>query len=122
MMRSPVVLAASLAIAGLALLSPLPAVEDRPAATLEVGFGEADVTPKVEPKGKPVYLAGFGHNRKATGVNDPLHARAVVFRDGKTKVAIVSVDVVGLFNEFVQQVRKHLPDFTYVVVSSTHNH
>jgi hypothetical protein len=122
MPRSLVALAAALALASAALLPPAPAVEDQPGGQVEVGFGEADVTPKVDPKGKPVYLAGFGQNRKATGVNDHLFARAVVVRDGKAKVALVSVDVVGLFNEFVQNVRKRLPGFTYVVVSSTHNH
>ena len=71
---------------------------------------------------KPVYLAGFGKNRKATKVHDPLMARAVVLAHEKKKIAIVSVDVVGLFNDVAQRVRKQLPGFTYVLVSSTHNH
>jgi hypothetical protein len=91
-------------------------------AVLEVGFGEADVTPKVDRKDRPVYLAGFGHNRKATGVNDPLLARAVVLAHGKERIALVSVDLVGLFHASVERARKLLPGFTYVLVSSTHNH
>src|SRR5262245_45911509 len=95
--------------------------EDKePDAGLRVGFGETDITPKVG--GKTVFLAGFGHNRKATAVHDPLFARAVVLQHGNQKVALVSVDVVGLFHESVERVRKRLPDFTYVLVSSTHNH
>jgi PhoPQ-activated pathogenicity-related protein len=90
--------------------------------TLGVGFGEADITPKVDPKGKSVYLAGFGHNRKATGVHDPLMARAVVLKHEKTKIALVSIDVVGFFHANVERVRKQLPGFSYVLVSSTHNH
>ena len=66
-------------------------------ADLSVGFAEADVTPKLDPA-KPVYMAGFGHNRKATKVHDPIMARAVVLSDGKQKIALVCVDVVGLFN------------------------
>jgi Neutral/alkaline non-lysosomal ceramidase, N-terminal len=89
--------------------------------TVRVGFGEADVTPKLDPK-KPVYLAGFGHNRKATGVHDPIMARAIVLSDQKTKIALVSVDVVGLFRDVAESVRKQLPGFAYVLVSSTHNH
>ena len=89
---------------------------------LEVGFGETDITPKVDPEGKPVYLAGFGHNRKATGVHDPLMARAVVLEHDKTKIAIVCVDLVGFFHANVERVRKQLPGFSYVLVSSTHNH
>ena len=70
---------------------------------LQAGFGEADLTPRLG--SKPVYLAGFGQNRKATGVHDPLMARAVVLQDGKRKLAIVSIDVVGFFLENVEQVR-----------------
>lgn len=102
----------------LLLLFLLPALTC--AAELRVGFGEVDVTPEIG--NKPVYLAGFGNNRKATGVADPLMARAVVLTDGKTKVALVCADVVGFFHENVLTVRKALPGFDYVVVSSTHNH
>jgi hypothetical protein len=45
-----------------------------------------------------------------------------VLSDGKAKVALVSVDLVGLFHAQVEHVRSRLPDFTYVLVSSTHNH
>src|SRR5439155_17039824 len=77
-----------LAAALLPLLLVCAAPPARPdAPTLEVGFAEAEITPKVEAKGKkPVYLAGFGQDRKATGVNDPLMARAAVLSDGKKKV------------------------------------
>ena len=91
-------------------------------SALTVGIAEVDVTPKLGTKEKPVYLAGFGKDRKATGVNDPLMARAVVLQHDKTKVAIVSVDVIGLFLPFVENVREKLPGFTHVVVTSTHNH
>jgi hypothetical protein len=49
-------------------------------------------------------------------------ARAVVLSDGTHKVALVSVDVVGLFFPSVERVRQQLPGFKYVLVSSTHNH
>jgi hypothetical protein len=88
--------------------------------TLEAGFAEADITPKLGDK--PVYMAGFSQNRKATKIHDPLKARAVVLKDGKRKVALVSLDVVGFFHPNVVRVRKQLPGFTYVLVSSTHNH
>src|SRR3954449_7890932 len=112
----------------LAALLPLLLLAAAPPAkpnrtTLEVGFGEADVTPKVEKKAKKaVYLAGFGQNRKATGVNDPLMARAVVLSDGNRTIAVVSVDLVGFFHGNVENVRKALKGFDYVLVSSTHNH
>lgn len=95
-----------------------PAFADAP--PLQVGFGEVDITPTVD--GKPVYLAGFGANRKATAVLDTLAVRAVVFRDGGKTVAIACADVVGLFLPTVERVRKELTGFDYVLVSSTHNH
>jgi hypothetical protein len=94
--------------------------ERREPGSFAVGFAAADITPNLE--GKPVYLAGFGQNRKATGIHDPLFARAVVFMEGDRKIALVSVDLVGFFYEYVLRIRKHLTDFHYVLVSSTHNH
>ena len=90
------------------------------AGELSVGFGEADITPELGKK--PVYLAGFGQDRKAKSIHDPITARAVVLADGDAKVALVSVDVVGLFLPTVEKVRAALPGFQYVLVSATHNH
>jgi hypothetical protein len=87
---------------------------------LQAGFAEADITPRV--KEKTVYLAGFGHNRKATGVHDPLKVRAVVLEHGKEKIALVSVDLIGFFHPHIENVRQRMSGFRYVLVSSTHNH
>jgi hypothetical protein len=87
---------------------------------LAVGLGEVDITPQLD--GKPVYLAGFGANRKANAVLDPLAVRALVLRNGGKTVAIACADVVGLFLPSVERIRKELPGFEYVLVSSTHNH
>src|SRR5579871_3648717 len=107
----------SVALSGLLFASAAPAAEP-----LRVGFAEVDVTPELGKK--PVYLAGFGHDRLAKKVHDPITARAVLLADpgSKAKVALVSVDVVGLFLPFVERVRERLPGFTYVMVSATHNH
>jgi hypothetical protein len=102
----------------LCCLSALPALAAEP--TLSVGFGEVDVSPELGKK--PVFLAGFGQDRLAKSVHDPIMARAVVLFDGSKTVALVSVDVVGLFLPSVERVRKQLAGFDYVLVSSTHNH
>jgi hypothetical protein len=91
------------------------------AGDLSVGFAEVDITPKLNPD-KPVYIAGFGHNRKATKVHDPIYVRAIVLSDGKQKIALACADVVGLFNSVAESVRKKVDGFAYVCVSSTHNH
>jgi hypothetical protein len=91
------------------------------AVPLRAGFAETDVSPDVGGK-KPVYMAGFGHDRKAKGLHDPIMARAVVLEHDKQKIALVCVDVVGLFLPLVESVRNDLPGNAYVLVSSTHNH
>jgi hypothetical protein len=100
----------------ISLAAPITAAEP----TLAVGFAEVDVSPTLGKK--PVYLAGFGQDRKATKIHDPIMARAVVFSDGTQKIAFASIDIVGLFIENVTNIRKELPGFRYVLVSSTHNH
>ena len=101
-------------------LSPCLPISALAAPPLEVGFGEAEITPKLG--AKAVFIAGFGHNRLATAVADPLFARAVVLKDGQRRIALVSVDLVGFFHANVNNVRRHLNGFNFVLVSSTHSH
>jgi hypothetical protein len=91
------------------------------AEPLAAGFGEADITPELK-DGRPVWLAGYGQGRQATGVHDPLMARCVVLQSGERKIALGVVDLVGLQLPEVQQIREALKDFSYVLISSTHNH
>jgi len=73
----------------------------------------------------PVYIAGFGNDRQATGYNDQLWARGVVVDGANGRVAIVSVDLVGYFNAEVETIRSLIDPSAgvdYVVVSSTHQH
>jgi hypothetical protein len=105
-------------LAVILLFASISHADDKP---LRAGFGETDVSPKVG-GGKLVFLAGFGHDRKATALHDPIMARAVVLAHDKQRIALVCVDVVGLFHATAEAVRKELPEFSYVLVSSTHNH
>src|SRR5258706_2686799 len=63
-----------------------------PQSSLQAGFAAVDITPQVGPDAR-VYLAGYGMNRKATGVHDPLYARTVVLADGENRIAISCVDL-----------------------------
>jgi hypothetical protein len=90
------------------------------AGELRVGWAEVDITPDL--KAGPVFMAGFGQNRRATDVADPLMARGVVLADGQQTLAFVSIDVIGLFHENVERIRSKLTGIDYLVVSSTHNH
>src|SRR5213592_4755832 len=121
MLRCCTLVGGFLFVAGTFTQSPAQDPKAQPdAGALAIGFAEADITPSL--RGDPVYMAGFGQNRKATKVHDPLMARAAVLADGKQKIAIVSVDLVGFSYPQVLAVRERLPGFTYVLVSSTHNH
>ena len=92
-------------------------------ARLRFGFAKKPITPEVGKR--PVYLAGFGQNRAATGVHDDLWARAIAVSDGRQKLAIVAVDLVGVFHADVEKARELLqravPGAT-LIVASTHNH
>lgn len=100
------------------LLLALPICGETP---LRVGVAETDITPQLA-DGKPVYIAGYGQNRPAKGVHDPLMARALVLSDGKRVLALAAVDLVGLQYDAVNQIRAALPELDYVLVASTHNH
>jgi hypothetical protein len=60
-----------------------------------VDRGDAQIDPKSASRYAGIYLAGFGHNRMATGMHDDLWARALVLESGSTKIAIVSLDLIG---------------------------
>jgi len=60
-----------------------------------VAFGEVAVVNHTD----PVFMAGFGDNRQATGYHDQLWARGVVVDGAGGRVAIVALDVVGYFNK-----------------------
>lgn len=89
--------------------------------TVRAGIATRDITPKVDGS-RPVYIAGYGQNRKATGVHDPLFVRAAVLESGGTKVALASVDLVGLQYPVIERIRSKLDGFAYVLVASTHSH
>lgn len=118
-------------------------------APLRVGFAAVDVTPPVpdtwtdadgdgrrgedEPwedgdgdgRFDGVWMAGFHAPRPAAGVHDPLWARAVVWDDGSTRLALVVVDAIGLLHDQVLEARARVPaalGVDHVVVAATHTH
>jgi hypothetical protein len=87
------------------------------------GFAKRTITPAVG--AAPVYLAGFGHDRRASGIHDDLWARAVAVSDGRRKVAIVAVDLIGVFHDDVLKAREELARSVpgaVLIVASTHDH
>lgn len=92
---------------------------------LRAGFARATINPALDDPARPVWLAGFSQNRRATALHDDLWAVALVIDDGYTRVGIVSLDAIGFFHDDVVTVRQRLdPEskFDYAIVCSTHNH
>lgn len=96
----------------------------RSQAALTAAAGKADITPDLERE--TVWLAGYGaKGRRARGVRDPLHVRALVLSDGKRRLALVGVDSIGIFRDDVEEIRRLAgfdgPD-SYLLLSATHDH
>lgn len=90
--------------------------------TLRVGVAEANITP---PKGFP--MAGYYHERLATGTTDPLKARAIVFRAEHEQVAFVACDLTGIAVDLTTEVRRRASARTgipaeNIIVTATHSH
>lgn len=122
---------------------------------LEVGVAKRDITPKLDVDYDPwvdvndnnkydadvdtytdrngngkfdgAWIAGFGTNRPAEGVNDPQWVRAIALRNNGVTVAMISVDAIGIFHNDVIRIRKLIEadpsiKVDHVILSSTHCH
>jgi hypothetical protein len=96
-----------------------------PAVPLQAGFGRRRINPDLTDRSRPVWLAGFSQGRAATRLHDDLWAVACVVDDGRTRLAVVGLDAIGMFNDDVVAIRRKLPAdwrIGYAIVTSTHNH
>lgn len=89
---------------------------------MQVGFARVDITP---PAG--ALIPGGFRRLVSTGVHDPLHATACVLDDGKTMVAIVSVDALSVKGSVVKQARQRIQQRcgiapAQVLIAATHTH
>ncbi len=95
---------------------------DARAAELSAGVAVADITP---PPG--FRMSGYFRERISTGTRDPLHAKAIVFAQGKTRAALVICDLVGISLEASSRARKLAAEKTgipaaHIAVTATHSH
>ncbi|MBS1835840.1 MAG: hypothetical protein JST65_24195 [Acidobacteria bacterium] len=93
------------------------------------GAGSRVISPDVRDYSKhSVYMGGFGKDRKATGIHDPLYARCVAFAAGSKTAPLVicGVDSIGLFWEDTLRIRKVLAQRKVgvqgLIVAATHSH
>jgi hypothetical protein len=109
----------SLALGTLALPAPARGAE---APVIRVGLAQADITP---PVGIP--LAGYYHERGATGILDPLFCKALLLECEGQRVALVTLDLISVTRETTDRARAEIERATgipgeYVMIAATHAH
>jgi len=91
-------------------------------SNLKVGFGRVDITP---PMGLP--LAGYFHERYATGSLDALMASCMAFSDGEKTAVVFTVDNIGIRSGHAEDLRRTVAErtglpFEAVYYACTHTH
>jgi hypothetical protein len=81
-----------------------------------------NITPPI-----PFRMSGYFNERLSTGTKDPLHAKAVVFKQGDESAALAFCDLVGISGEVSTKARQMASEatgipFENIVVAATHSH
>jgi hypothetical protein len=66
-----------------------------------IGYAQNVITPSLD---RPVFLAGFDQNRRATAIHDDLYVRALALRAPERTLVLVALDLIGFFRFDVQEV------------------
>ena len=90
-------------------------------------FRAGAVALDVSPKQFPVLVNGGMTSRSATGVTDPIYAKALVLADGKTEIAIVVVDSCMMPRPMLDEAKALATKRTgipsdRILISATHTH
>ncbi len=92
----------------------------QPPPSFKAAAVKVDITPLA---GTPV----VGHVREVSGVRDPLHAVLLLIDDGRTKAAIVTLDLLNASDDLTARLRLAINEATaippdHVLVAASHNH
>jgi hypothetical protein len=92
------------------------------ASGLKIGAAEIDITPPVGHR-----MAGYFDERLATGIHDPLKAKAIILQQGTQQIALVFCDLVGLSLNVTTNARSKASEKTGIPISNimicaTHSH
>lgn len=91
-------------------------------AAFRAGAASTDITP---PDLDRTFLAGFGLDRRAAGVLEPLAASALYLESGSARVAVVSADLLALPRSLVDEIRarvRGIPEKRAILCCATHTH
>src|SRR5947208_5565728 len=89
---------------------------------LKIGAAEIDITPPVGHR-----MAGYFDERLATGIHDPLKAKAIILQQDQEQIALVFCDLVGVSltvttNARAQASQKTGIPVSNIVICATHSH
>ncbi|MBA7680468.1 hypothetical protein ES703_88784 [subsurface metagenome] len=92
------------------------------AAELTAGIAVIDITPPVGYR-----MSGYFRERLSTGTSNPLHAKAIVLRQGDECAALVFCDIIGLSLNVSSRVRRQAAEKTgipasNILIAATHTH
>ncbi len=89
---------------------------------LNAGIASIDITPPIGYR-----MSGYFHERLSNGILNPLHAKAIVLRQGKESAALVFCDIIGLSPDVSSRARKKAAKKTgipsaNILITATHTH
>jgi hypothetical protein len=92
------------------------------AAEFAAGIAVVDITPPVGYR-----MSGYFNERLSTGTLNPLHAKALVLKDGPRHAALVFCDLIGVTREISSQARRLAGEKTgipaaNILIAATHTH
>jgi len=92
------------------------------AAQLTAGVAVADITPPIGYR-----MSGYFSERLSTGTSNPLHAKAIVLRQGDASAAMVFCDIIGLSLDVSSRARRQAEAKTgipaaNILLAATHSH
>ena len=92
------------------------------AAELTAGIAAIKITPPVGYR-----MSGYFRERLSTGTLNPLHARAIVLRQGEESAALVFCDIIGLSPDVSSRARTQAAEKTgipsaNILIAATHTH